>query len=78
MNITKEQLDFLMDACKKHNDLTNNGVCIVDILYSALNPGYILNDWNEGEGNDPFWDKVNNCHSAESFINKTINELNKV
>ena len=73
--INNIQLDYLLDKCREHQETKYNHVDVSDILYSYLNTGYILNDWDEGESNDPFLDKENNCHSAESFINEMVKYL---
>jgi hypothetical protein len=75
---------YLWDKCIEHNKETYNSVELGDIIYSYTyfetngfnwDDFHVTNDWDEGESNDPFWDKELNMHSAESFILKTCKEL---
>jgi hypothetical protein len=77
MNLTLEILNSIYENCRKHFDECYNDVEAGDVIYSYLHfekngfnwdKFHILNDWSEGESNDPFWDKETNMHSAEKFI----------
>ena len=87
MKIDFELFEIVRSYCKTHNEETHNDIDVSDILYSYLHfekngfnwdDLYVLNDWNEGESNDPFWDKELNMHSAESFILKQCKFLYNV
>lgn len=73
--LNNDKLSFLIEKCKKHFEDKSNQIDVSDILYSFFNDGCMLNDWDEGENNDPFWDKKNDCHSAVSFINEMVKYL---
>ena len=79
MILTKEIFNFIYEECKKHNELTINEVTVEDFLYSFLfstdEKFCVLNDWDEGENNDPFWNKELNMHSAEVFIMEMCKKL---
>lgn len=74
--LTKELYDFIDEQCEAFNDKTHYGVDVNDILFSLLHnenfdqagPFLILNDWDEGKGNDPWWNDELNEHSAVCFI----------
>jgi hypothetical protein len=70
--LTKKLYEYIETECNKHNEDTCNFVEPHDVLYSLLYSDdetfRLLNDWDEGEPNDPFWNKENNMHSAEYFI----------
>lgn len=73
--MTKELHDKVEIKIEEHNDLTHNSVDFGDILFTWFNNEdfnsrglLVLNDWDEGKNNDPFWDEVRNEHSAVSFI----------
>lgn len=76
LKLTKELHDYIEDAIEKHNELTHNGVDFGDILFSYFNNDsfeddahlLILNDWDEGKSNDPFWNQERDEHSAICFI----------
>jgi len=75
ITITKETFDWLYDQLEAHNERTHNGVDATDILFTYFNPGMVLNDWDEGRNNDPFWDNELNEHSAIVFIEQTVEQL---
>lgn len=79
MKIDFNLVDILYNECDKHNEETHNDVNLGDIIYSYTyfekngfdwDDFHVTNDWDEGEANDPFWDKELNMHSAEAFIFK--------
>ena len=79
--MTKEIFDFIFDECEKFERETwaGNDVDVQDVLYSFFHSDEqtfrILNDWNEGENNDPFWNKDLNEHSAIVFIKEMCEKL---
>ena len=68
MELTKELYRFIESECEKFQEETwgGNDVDVNDVLYSYLHSTkesfHILNDWDEGKGNDPFWDEELNEH----------------
>jgi len=80
--VTKGQFEFILQECRKHNDLTSNFVEVGDVLYSLFRSTpetfHMLNDWDEGHDNDPHWCYVSNQHSAIKFIKDTINKLKEI
>ena len=76
--LTKERYEYIESRVKAFNESTNDwhSVDVNDVLYSLLyneqanneSRFMVLNDWDEGEPNDPYWDKVNNCHSTSTFL----------
>lgn len=78
---TASLINFLQDKCDQHNKETYNDVDLGDILYTYFNSDNetirMLNDWDEGKNNDPWWDEKKNMHSAESFILDMCEEINK-
>ena len=83
VNLTKELFDFIYNECESFKEATTpaNDVDVQDVLYSLLfsTEGIfcILNDWDEGPENDPFWNKEKNEHSVIVFL-KDICERIKV
>lgn len=84
MEINKELFDWIDDRCKEHEDKTNNQVQVHDVIFSYIHfeengfnwsDLYVLNDWDEGKNNDPFWDEELDKHSAESFILNICKEI---
>lgn len=70
--ISKELFDFIFEECEKFRERTGHGVNVEDVLFSYFNSTdkdfHILNDWDEGENNDPYWNKERNEHSAIVFL----------
>lgn len=56
------------------NDVDFNDV-IYSFLYSTKDTFCVLNDWDEGKDNDPYWDEEKNMHSVESFLVYIVDEL---
>jgi len=81
MELTKELYGFIENECEKFEKETwgGNDVDVNDVLYSYLHSTKetfcILNDWDEGEGNDPFWNKELNEHSAIVFLKQICNKI---
>ena len=74
MELTKEVYEFIESECDKFNNSTGYDVDVNDVMYSYLYSDdkcfYILNDWDEGKGNDPFWNDELNEHSVIVFLKK--------
>tara|TARA_R110000851_G_scaffold275123_1_gene427761 strand:+ start:846 stop:1094 length:249 start_codon:yes stop_codon:yes gene_type:complete len=81
MKLTKELYDFIDIECEKFKEKTFNDVDVNDVLYSYLystkEDFYILNDWDEGENNDPFWNKELNEHSAIIFLKQMCKKIDE-
>ena len=81
IKLTKELYEFIENKCEKFEKETwgGNDVDVNDVLYSLLYSDdetfYILNDWDEGKNNDPFWDEQRNEHSAICFLKDIIVEI---
>ena len=79
MELTKELFDTIHDNCEEFNKITDYDVDVSDVLYSYLNSTpdtfYILYDWDEGKGNDPFWNNELNEHSVIAFIKDMCKQI---
>lgn len=81
MELTKELYEFIENECKKFKEetWTGNDVDVNDVLYSYLYRTkeifHILNDWDEGKNNDPFWNDEFNEHSAVVFLKKMCEKI---
>lgn len=77
LRINNHTFDFIENEIKKFCEETHgeHDVTFDEIIFAYINPGHILNDWDEGEGNDPYWNKELNKHSAIVFIEKTVQTL---
>lgn len=79
--ITIDQYDHIDTMVDKFNEDTENlhNLETGDVLYSFFKSDdenfHILNDWDEGESNDPFWNKEFNMHSCCYFILKCCEYL---
>jgi hypothetical protein len=53
-----------------------------EVLFSFLNSTddthFVLNDWDEGESNDPYWNKERNKHCCECFLEDINKELQNI
>lgn len=65
--ITPELFDFIREKCAEYQSHSQQAVEVGDIIYSYLNPGFILKDWKEG--------LILNKVSAIVFIDKMVDEL---
>lgn len=72
MKTIEDVFEIIKQECEKHILKTGNDVNLIDVIFGYGNPGYILNDWDEGKNNDQFWDEKRGCHSADSFIQDMI------
>jgi hypothetical protein len=74
MELTKEAYEFIDSACNDFNESPGYDVDVNAFIYSYLYSDdkcfRILNDWDEGKGNDPFWNNELNEHSVIVFIKK--------
>ena len=79
LNLTKELFEFLFNSCHEFFNKTQYDVTVEDVLFSFFrsdeNHFHVYNDWDEGEGNDPFWNKEDNEHSAISFLKLMCEEI---
>jgi hypothetical protein len=79
MELTKELYKFIEGECNKFEANTNYDVDVNDVLYSFLYSTdenfYILNDWDEGRNNDPYWNEELNEHSVIVFLKKICKEI---
>lgn len=81
LKMTKEVFSFIEDECAKFQERTwgGNDVDVEDVLYSFLfsEPDcfHILNDWDEGKNNDPFWDEEKDEHSAIVFLKEMCEKI---
>ena len=79
--LTKELFDFIYDECEKFREETwaGNDVDVQDVLYSFFHSTedefHLHTDWDEGEANDPFWNKEKNEHSAIVFLKEMVEKL---
>lgn len=62
-----------------------NDVTTEDVLFSFFHQYgdqekgiQVLNDWDEGKGNDPFWDDERNMNSCYAFIHDMVDRLNSL
>lgn len=80
--LTKELFNWMVDECEAFQEATwaANDVDITDVLYSYFNSTperfALLNDWDEGKANDPFWNDELNDHSVIVFIKQMVDKLN--
>jgi len=81
MELSKEIYELIESECDKHNEETCNMVDFGDVIYSFLYSTdecfHILNDWDEGRNNDPFWNDELNEHSAIVFLKQICDKLKK-
>lgn len=83
LHLTGEVYSFIEDACERFQEKGGDDVEVNDILFTYIfSPSFkddersiILNDWDEGENNDPLWNKERNQHSAYCFILDTCKEI---
>jgi len=84
--MTIEIYEFISNEIKEFNERTNfeYDMDFEEVLFSFLESDetnhYVLNDWDEGKGNDPYWDDNKNMHSCYSFLedmNKKLIKLTK-
>jgi hypothetical protein len=79
MKLTKELYEYIENECKKFEEKTFNDVNVNDVLYSYLHSTKetfcILNDWDEGKNNDPFWNDELNEHSAIVFLKQICKKI---
>ena len=81
MELTKELYEFIENECEKFEKETwcGNDVDVNDVLYSYLystkETFCILNDWDEGKNNDPFWNEELNEHSAIVFLKQMCKKI---
>lgn len=81
--IDKEKYELINKRISQFNERTDGfyelDLTIEDVLFSLFespeNEFHILNDWDEGEGSDPFWNKELNEHSVIVFLKEIVNEL---
>lgn len=67
----------IKQECESFEKKTGYNVDLNEIIFAYGNKGYILNDWNEGKDNDPFWNEELNEHSAIVFINEMTALIHK-
>ena len=81
MELTKELYIWIENECDLFNNNTGYFVDPNDVLYSYLfstfDTFHILNDWDEGKSNDPFWNEELNEHSVIVFLKQTCANLKK-
>jgi hypothetical protein len=81
LKMTKEVFDFIYDECAKFKEKTwdGNDVDVQDVLYSFFNSTpdtfHVLNDWDEGKNNDPFWNEEKAEHSAIVFLKEICEKI---
>lgn len=77
--LTKEVFRLIYDECIAFEKTTGHDVDVQDVLYSFLHSTpdtfCILNDWDEGKYNDPFWNEDKNEHSAISFLKDMCDKI---
>jgi hypothetical protein len=72
--LTQEMFDFIQKEINEFNQRTNYeyDMDFEEVLFSFLHSTdetqYVLNDWDEGEYNDPYWDNEKNQHCCEVFL----------
>jgi len=83
LKITKEIYEFISTEIQNFNKRTNYEyhMDMEEVLFSFLESDelthYVLNDWDEGKNNDPYWDEIKNMHSCYSFLEDMNNKLKK-
>jgi hypothetical protein len=76
IEFTKEDIDFLLEKIDKQVDqYPMYDITLSDVLYSLFNPNHVLNDWDEGKYNDPYWDDVKNQHRAYTMLEEIISSF---
>lgn len=84
MVLTEEQFLYIEKMVDLFNENTHgiHGVDYGDAIYSYFKSTpesfALLNDWDEGKPNDPYWDNEKNEHSVIVFIRLVVDELNKM
>ena len=82
LRMTNEMYDFISEEISHFNKRTNfeYDMDMEEVLFSFLNSTetvhFILNDWNEGKFNDPYWDEERNQHCCEVFLFDMNTKLN--
>lgn len=82
--LTKELFDWVCNECEVFKKATwaGNDVDAADVLYSFFHSTpekfALLEDWDEGKGNDPFWNDTLNEHSCIVFLREMVNKLNSI
>lgn len=72
--INKTVFEFIENEIKQFNERTLNtyDMDFEEVLYSYIESTddihYVLNDWDEGKSNDPFWDDEKDMHCCYSFL----------
>jgi hypothetical protein len=81
LKITTDTFNFVYEECKKFRHETQDcyDVTIEDVFYSYFNSTnntfHVLRDWDEGENNDPFWNKKKDEHSVYVFLKEMCEKL---
>ena len=81
MVLTEKQFLVIEQRVDEFNERTCgiHGIDYGDVIYSYFkssnNRFLILNDWDEGKPNDPYWNDETNEHSAIHLIRTLIEEL---
>jgi hypothetical protein len=74
LKITIETWRFIMSELGAFNERTNYeyDMTMDEVLYSYLESTNetlcAFTDWDEGKGNDPYWDDVKDKHCCCSFL----------
>lgn len=80
--LTQKMYDFIQEEINKFNQRTNHEYdmdfeeVLFSFLYSTDETHFVLNDWDEGKSNDPYWDEDKNQHCCEVFLEQMNIKLN--
>jgi hypothetical protein len=72
--LTQKMYDFIQEEINQFNQRTNHeyDMDFEEVLFSFLHSTdethFVLNDWDEGKFNDPYWDEDKNQHCCEVFL----------
>lgn len=72
MEITKDDVEFILDRLDEYHGHDLN---LGDVIYTMLNPGRVLNDWDEGESSGN-WDKEAGQPREFVVLKFILNDLN--
>ncbi len=84
MVLTKELYEYIDEECERFKERTTpyHDVDVHDVIYSYLfskgDDFHILNDWDEGKANDPYWNDELNEHSVIVFLKRMCGEIDLI
>lgn len=69
--------DFNLSTDNYYENSLQEGDVVYSYFKSDKDSFEILNDWDEGENNDPFWDKEKDEHCIYVFLKQVVKELDE-